>query len=107
MKYFLFGVLITAYVVASCMGLYLIKAADTWKSGVFLFGLFSYGLGASLWLVILRYFPLSFAFPVAAGGLIICTMLTGRLFLKEAISDPQLIGAALIIFGIFFTVARK
>jgi multidrug transporter EmrE-like cation transporter len=107
MKYFLSAVLMAAYVVVSCLGLYLIKAAEAWRSVPFLLGVFLYGLGAGLWLVILRYFPLSFAFPLAAGGLIICTMLTGRLFLKEIISGPQLVGAALIISGIFFTVARK
>jgi multidrug transporter EmrE-like cation transporter len=107
MKYFLSVVLITAYVVTSCMGLYMIKAADAWRSVPFVFGVLLYGFGAALWLVILRYFPLSFAFPIAAGALIICTMLTGRLFLKEAISGSQLIGAAFIISGIIFTSARK
>jgi multidrug transporter EmrE-like cation transporter len=107
MKYFLTVVLIAVYVVTSCLGLYLIKAADVWKSVPFAFGVLLYGLGAALWLVILRYLPLSFAFPIAAGGLIVCTMLTGRVFLKEAISSPQMIGAALIIFGIFFTAAAR
>lgn len=107
MKYFLSAVLIAVYVVTSCLGLYLIKAAEVWRSAPFVLGVLLYGAGAALWLVILRYLPLSFAFPIAAGGLIVCTMLTGRVFLKEAISSPQLIGAALIIFGIFVTAARK
>jgi multidrug transporter EmrE-like cation transporter len=107
MKFFLSAVLIAVYVVTSCLGLYLIKAAEVWRSAPFLLGVFLYGSGAALWLLILRYLPLSFAFPIAAGSLIICTMLTGRVFLKEAISNPQMIGAALIISGILFTAARK
>jgi multidrug transporter EmrE-like cation transporter len=107
MKYLIAILLFAAYVAASCMGLYMIKAAQAWKSVPFLGGVLLYGLGAALWLVILRYFPLSLAFPVAAGALIVCTMLTGRVFLQEAISGYQLAGGGLIILGIFLTAARS
>lgn len=107
MKYVLPLALISTYAVVSCLGLYMIKAAEVWNSIPFFFGVALYGFGAVLWLVILRNFPLSFAFPVAAGGLIVFTMLTGRLFLNESLSGAQLFGAVLIIFGILFTATRK
>lgn len=107
MKQLLFVGLMVVYVAGSCLGLYLMKAAPDWRTGTFVMGVGLYGTGAFLWLVILRNFPLSFAFPIAAGSLIIATILTGRVFLKEAVTASQLIGAALIISGIFLTAARK
>jgi multidrug transporter EmrE-like cation transporter len=52
-------------------------------------------------MVILRHLPLSFAFPVAAGALVVGTMLTGFVFLGESIPYLHLIGAGVIISGIF------
>lgn len=105
MRHLLAVGLFSSYVIASCSGLYLIKAADGWKTLPFLCGVALYGLGAVLWLVILRYFPLSLAFPIAAGALIVCTVATGRVFLHETVSPLQLFGAALIILGIALSVA--
>lgn len=107
MKQILSAALMVVYVGASCLGLYMMKSADDWRSWAFVAGVGLYGFGAALWLVILRLFPLSFAFPIAAGGLIVCTMITGRAFLRESLTVSQLAGAALIISGIFLTVARK
>lgn len=106
MKSILVGALFVFYLLCSCLGLYLIKSAPEWRSSVFLGGFCLYSAGAVLWLVILRLLPLSFAFPVASGALIICTMITGKMFLGEHISASQLIGAGLIISGIIFTVSR-
>jgi multidrug transporter EmrE-like cation transporter len=85
-----------AYVVISCFGLYLIKSAQGWYSLQFGIGFILYGLGAGLWMVILRRLPLSFAFPIAAGALVVVTLLTGVLFLEESLPLKHLIGAGLI-----------
>lgn len=95
------------YVAASCLGLYLIKATCEWRSIQFFSGVGLYGIGAVLWLVILRFFPLSFAFPIAAGGLIVSTTAIGWVFLSEDVSVYQLGGAILIISGIFITAIGK
>ncbi|MBL0422266.1 hypothetical protein JI739_18100 [Ramlibacter sp. AW1] len=107
MKGYLSAFLVVVYVLTSCLGLYLIKAANVWQSIGFVTGVALYGTGAVLWLVLLRLLPLSLAFPIAAGGLIVCTMLTGRVFLGERISLMQTSGAALIILGIYFTAMGR
>lgn len=88
------------YIITSCFGLYLIKAADGWKTPAFAIGFVLYGAGAVIWMVILRLMPLSFAFPIAAGALMIGTMLTGAFFLSEAITVWQIVGVFMIITGI-------
>jgi multidrug transporter EmrE-like cation transporter len=94
------------YVVTSCSGLYLIKAADNWKTPSFLIGFTLYGIGALMWMGILRLFPLSFAFPIAAGSLVIGTTITGVFLLHETVSIWHLSGAFLIIFGITLIASK-
>jgi multidrug transporter EmrE-like cation transporter len=94
------AVLFVAYITTSCVGLYLIKAAGDWRTATFMYGLVLYALGAALWMVILRLLSLSFAFPIAAGALVVGTMLTGFFFLGEHISTQQVGGAILIVSGI-------
>ncbi len=94
------GFLLALYVLASCTGLYLLKVAQSWDSGVFLAGAVLYAIGAGLWLVILRLFPLSTAFPVAAGALMVGTSLVGFIVLKEPISVGHVVGILAIAFGI-------
>jgi len=92
--------LFVIYVITSCYGLYLIKAAESWKTTAFAIGFALYGAGAVIWMVILRLMPLSFAFPIAAGSLVIGTMLTGVFFLSEKVTGSHLAGAFMIIIGI-------
>lgn len=91
------------YSCLSCLGLYLMKSALAVQSLVFLFGFSLYCLGAVVWMVILRLLPLSFAFPVASGVLVVGTMLTGLIFLGENLTVWQVIGAGLIVVGIALT----
>lgn len=101
-----FAGLITVYALVSAFGLYKIKAADGLQDSAFWFGAFAYGAGFLLWLLILRKFPLSISFPIAAGSLIITTQAVGHMFLKEALSTTHLAGVALIIAGIAVVFAR-
>jgi len=95
------------YIITSCFGLYLIKAADGWKTPAFAIGFVLYGAGAVIWMVILRLMPLSFAFPIAAGCLIIGTMLTGAYFLNETITSWHMVGALMIITGITLIATNR
>ncbi|MCD2450818.1 hypothetical protein GO003_010490 [Methylicorpusculum oleiharenae] len=99
--------LFVIYIITSCFGLYLIKAAEGWKTPAFATGFVLYGAGAVLWMVILRLMPLSFAFPIAAGSLVIGTMLTGMFFLSETITIWQIAGAFLIITGIVLIAINR
>ena len=63
-------------------------------------GLLLYGLGAALWLIILRLYPLSVAFPVASGALMIGTTLVAFFLLKESVSVTHMLGIILIGIGI-------
>lgn len=101
------GTLLVVYVAASCTGLYLIKAAPEWRSPTFFSGFFLYALGAALWMVILRLMPLSLAFPIAAGSLVLGTMLTGAFLLNETVSPIHIVGAVLILAGITLIATNR
>ena len=101
-----FAGLITVYALISAFGLYKIKAADGVQDVVMWIGAAAYGAGFLLWLLILRKFPLSIAFPVAAGSLIIATQAFSYLYLKEPITTTHLVGVALILAGVTIVFAR-
>lgn len=90
----------SVYALTSCYGLYLLKAAPAVKSWLFLSGLVLYIIGAGMWMFILRLYPLSVAFPIASGALVIGTTLTGMVFLNENVNLVHLFGAGLILAGI-------
>ena len=101
------ALLFLVYISTSCVGLYLIKAASGWKSTVFFTGVALYVIGAGMWMGILRLMPLSFAFPIAAGSLVIATMLTGTILLKETVTTWQVGGALMIIMGIALIASNR
>lgn len=76
------------------------KAAASWLSTKFMAGLLLYGLGAAVWLIILRLYPLSLAFPVASGALMVGTTLAAFFLLKEPVSMTHIVGIILIGIGI-------
>lgn len=99
--------LFAIYVSSSCVGLYLIKSAPGWRTWTFVAGFGLYAFGALLWMAILRLLALSLAFPIAAGALVIGTMITGVALLGESITVPQVCGAFLIITGIALIAANQ
>lgn len=100
MKYLsVFGVFFV-YALTSCAGLYLLKAAESLVSLKFVAGGALYVSGAAIWIVILRLFPLSVAFPLASGMLMIGTTLSGYFLLGEELSPVQFLGVVLILIGI-------
>jgi len=99
MKYlFIFSI----YIILSAYGLYKIKLANEYMSMGFVVGMACYFIGFIIWFYILKITPLSVAFPVAAGGLIIATTIFGVLLLNEAVDTYKIVGASLIIVGITF-----
>lgn len=88
------------YIVTNCLGLYFLKSSTSWFSVKFVCGAILYAVGAGMWIYILRIFPLSLAFPVASGLLMIGTTVTGYMLLNERLSTPQGAGILLILLGI-------
>lgn len=94
------GLYLLIYVSLSVGGLTLIKLSESTVSVRFLLGAVLYGSGFLVWIFwILRALPLSIAFPLAAGTLMIGTQLGGWIFLKEEFSGIAASGVFLIICG--------
>lgn len=100
MKILITAAIFSIYVGISCFGLYWMKIAQGILTGVFFAGAIFYGIGALLWIQILRSYPLSYAFPVCAGALVIGTTAIGYIFQGEQISNLNIYGILLIILGI-------
>jgi multidrug transporter EmrE-like cation transporter len=99
--------LFVIYVFTSCFGLYLIKAAEGWKAPSFIIGFVLYAAGAVIWMAILRLMPLSLAFPIAAGSLMIGTTLIGVFFLSENVTFWHIAGTLMIIIGIVLIATNR
>ena len=88
------------YVALSLAGLYNMKRSEEIMAWQFVLGLAMYVGGFVVWLAILRLYPLSFAFPLAAGALVVGTQLVGWLLLGEGLATHRLVGAGLILAGL-------
>lgn len=99
------GLLVT-YVLVSAYGLYRLKLSAEFLDVSFNIGIVFYGLGFLIWLYILKLNPLSFAFPIAAGALIVSTSLAGFFLLGESMSALKMVGIMMIVTGIFFVYLR-
>lgn len=99
-KFNLAYLLIPLYVAVSCSGLVLMKTKLGIWSPQFMFGAIFWGVGAGIWVVVLRLTPLSFAFPVASSLLLIGSTVMGYWLLKEDIGPSQIAGIVLIALGV-------
>lgn len=91
---------LAGYVLLSLAGLYFMKRAEQIVSWTFAGGLSLYVAGFVVWLAILRLYPLSLAFPLAAGALVVGTQVVGWLLLGEGLAPHRLAGVALILAGL-------
>jgi multidrug transporter EmrE-like cation transporter len=99
--------LLAAYVLISVIGLHLLKtSAGTILSVPFILGLGCYGTGFAIWYLVLTKLPLSVAFPLAAGALIVGTQLVGHLLLGEALGARHAFGVLLIVIGLAVVFPR-
>lgn len=94
------ALLMLAYVCVSTFGLCQMKLASEVMKLQFLVGFAAYVVGFCMWFFILMRSPLSLAFPIAAGGLIVATQIAGYLFLSERITSVHGLGIAFILIGI-------
>lgn len=99
-NYLTLTALVILYPITSCVGLYFLKVSEGWRTTMFISGLVLYALGAAQWILILRRMPLSMAFPIAAGALMIGTVLTGKILLKEMVTLKHTVGIVFIFLGI-------
>jgi multidrug transporter EmrE-like cation transporter len=99
--------LLVLYVVVSVAGLTLLKSESNIVSVRFAMGFLLYGLGFSMWYVLLRMMPLSVAFPVAAGSLIAGTQVAGKVLLQEKLGSLHVIGVGVIILGVILVFSQQ
>lgn len=92
--------ILVGYVLLSLAGLYTMKRAEQIVSWSFAGGLSLYVAGFAVWLAILRLYPLSLAFPLAAGALIIGTQFVGWFLLGERLAPHRIVGVSLIVTGL-------
>jgi multidrug transporter EmrE-like cation transporter len=93
--------LFASYISISAAGLLLMKlAGGKFFSMQAITGIGLYGIGFIMWFFILARIPLSVAFPIAAGSLILASLFLGKLILKEDISTIHIIGCVFVITGI-------
>ena len=91
--------LILIYVIVSVSGLTLIKGASV-VSVRFAAGLTLYVAGFGLFYLILNRLPLSVAFPVAAGSLMLGTQISGWYVLGESLTLRHCVGLLVTFLGI-------
>ena len=88
------------YVGTSLFGLYKLKVAPFGVNVDFAIGFTAYAVGFLIWLFILKVVPLSIAFPLASGSLMLGTQIVGILVLGEAWDSAHVLGVALLLSGV-------
>jgi multidrug transporter EmrE-like cation transporter len=94
------SIVFIVYVAVSLTGLYQLKSTDFGLNPQYLAGMALYVLGFFLWLIVLRWFPLSIAFPLAAGTLIVGTQVVGVFLLKDRFDIVSLIAVSFLLIGL-------
>jgi len=70
-----------------------------------LFGLFCYGLGFMVWLIVLSKAEVSYAYPLISLGYVFTAILAWTI-LGEAVNENRLVGILTICLGVFL-IARN
>ncbi len=70
-----------------------------------LFGLFCYGLGFLVWLIVLSKAEVSYAYPLISLGYVFTAVLAWLLF-GEALTEIRMVGIVIICLGVFL-IARN
>ena len=70
-----------------------------------LFGLFCYGLGFLVWLIVLSKAEVSYAYPLISLGYVFTAVLGWYLF-GEALTEIRMVGIVIICLGVFL-IARN
>lgn len=88
------------YLSLSLFGLYKLKVAELGVNLDFILGAFSYGSSFLLWIVVLKWYPISVVFPLSAGLIIVGTQLVGIYFLNEPFDRMSVLAIGLILAGV-------
>lgn len=91
--------LIGLYLVLTLYGIYQMKIA-AWDQAWFYVGFVVYVASYGVWIAILKLNPLSKAYAVAAGSLIIATQLIDYFYMGEELYSLKIIGVMLVFIGI-------
>jgi len=94
------ALIFVAYISVSLLGLYKLKSSAFGLNMAYMSGMAFYVAGFFLWLLVLRWYPLSIAFPLAAGTLIVGSQLVGIVSLSERYDGFSVLGVSLILAGI-------
>jgi multidrug transporter EmrE-like cation transporter len=101
-------VLLAAYVALSVAGLHLLKSsAGAFLCATFALGLSCYGAGFLLWYLLLTKLPLSVAFPLAAGALMVGSQVVGHVMFGEVLGPRHLLGVLLTVIGLALIFPRQ
>jgi len=100
------GLLLVAYVLTATYGLYQMKSAGQMGTRLYLAGLVAYAVSFVLWLVLLLRMPLSVAFPLVTGLVIVTTQIVGIVWLHEPVAWPRLCAVALILSGVSLLLVK-
>ena len=99
--------LILLYLLVSNLGLFLIKSNMDRVTLLGAVGFAAYVAGFLIWLVVLKRLPLSIAFPVMSGALVLTTQFVGKYALKESLDLMQWIGVGCVLLGITIIFSRS
>ncbi len=88
------------YLSSSLLGLYKMKTAEVGFNFGYLLGIGAYAGSFFIWLFLVRLYPLSVAFPLAAGALMVGTQLIGAFLLGEQLGATKALGIALLLAGL-------
>lgn len=113
-------VLLMIYVIASSLGMVLIKrggantyihfgkgALNVQISCTIMLGLIFYVLSFLLWIYILQLFNLTYISPIAYGITYIFITIFSYIILKESVTREQIVGVIFIVVGIFIANFKK
>lgn len=89
------------YLAVSLLGLYKLKSADVGLNPQYLTGMAIYVFSFFLWMVLLRWYPLSIVFPLAAGSIIVGTQFLGVFLLGERFDIVSVVAVSFILTGLF------
>jgi multidrug transporter EmrE-like cation transporter len=94
------ALIFVVYVSVSLLGLFQLKSADVGINLQYIAGISLYVLGFFLWLIVIRWYPLSVAFPLAAGTIIVGTQVVGALLLSERFDAISFVAVSFILIGL-------
>lgn len=95
------SILFIAYLFLGLFGLYKLKTAEASINIEYILGILSYAASFAIWMIILRIFPISFAFPFAAALLMVGVQVIGYFLLGENMSAYHIAGIFFILIGVF------